>query len=63
MTKKDYELIAGALWRSGAIQDKNKVKQQAREDMRRLIFCDLCGTLQAENPRFNISLFSEACGF
>ena len=61
MTKKDYIIIASAIWRSGMIKDKNKVRQQAREDMRRLIAHDLCGELKGDNPRFDADKFLEAC--
>ncbi len=62
MTKKDYELIAQSIWRSGYIKDKNKVRQQAKEEMRRLIAYDLASSLSNENPRFDRSEFYEACG-
>ena len=61
MTKKDYIIIASAIWRSGMIKDKNKVRQQAREDMRRLIAHGLCGELKGDNPRFDADKFLEAC--
>jgi len=62
MTKKDYELIAQSIWRSGCIEDKNKVRQLAREKIRRLIADDLASSLANENPRFNKNEFMEACG-
>lgn len=31
MSKKDYQAIASAIWRSNFIEDKNKVKQEARQ--------------------------------
>jgi len=62
MTKKDYELIAQSIWRSGYMKDKNKVRQEAKEAMRRLIANDLCGSLANENPRFDRTRFLEACG-
>ncbi len=61
MTKKDYELIASAIWRSGFIKDKNKVEQKARESMRRLITYDLASSLANENPRFDKTKFYKAC--
>ena len=33
MIKKDYELIAQSIWRSGCIKDNNKIRQEAREKM------------------------------
>jgi len=53
MTKKDYELIAGAIRRSGFIKDKNRIRQAGREAMRRLIINDLIGTLSNDNPHFD----------
>lgn len=50
MTTKDYELIAESIWRSGYIPDKNKVRQEARERMRRLIAVDLAAGLAKDNP-------------
>ena len=62
MTKKDYIVIAAAIWRSGYIKDKNAVRQQARESMRRLIINDLIGTLKKDNPKFDAQRFIKACG-
>ena len=63
MTKQNYELIALSIWRSGAIADKNKVRQEAREKMRHLIAVDLASGLKADNPRFDTKRFLLACGF
>ena len=63
MTKKDYELIAGAIWRSGFIKDKNKIRQEAKERVRHLIAIDLSSSLANDNPRFNREKFMSACGF
>ena len=62
MTKKDYKIIALSIWRSGYVKDKNAVRQQAKEAMRRLIAYDLTGSLANENPRFDKLKFLEACG-
>ena len=62
MTKKDYIIIAGSIWRSGFIKDKNAIKQQAKESMRRLIVNDLIGSLRKDNPKFNENMFIKACG-
>lgn len=63
MTKKDYELIAGAFHRSGFIEDKNKVRQQAKMAMHRLIVVDLGASLMHENPKFDVHKFHKACGY
>ena len=62
MTKKDYDLIAMSIWRSGAIPNKNKIRQEAREKMRRLIALDLGASLKKDNPQFDMGKFFEACG-
>ena len=62
MTKKDFDLIAMSIWRSGAIADKNKVRQEAREKMRRLIALDLASSLENENPNFDVYNFMNICG-
>jgi hypothetical protein len=62
MTKKDYELIAMSVWRSGFIINGNKIKQEARESMRRLIANDLASSLAHANPRFDRIKFLQACG-
>ncbi len=62
MTKKDYELIASVIWRSGVIRDKNQLRQQAKEAMRSLIVSGLIGELKHDNPNFNENLFIKACG-
>lgn len=61
MTKKDYELIAESIWRSGFIKDKNKIRQEAREKMRSLIAHDLAGSLSGDNQKFNKDTFLKAC--
>jgi len=60
MTTKDYKIIAEAIWRAGFIEDKNKIKQKAKEDMRRLIMNNLIGSFKEENPRFNEKKFIKA---
>lgn len=61
MTKKDHIRIARSIWRSGFVQDKNKVRQEAKESMRRLIAIDLATELQQDNPLFDRDRFMEAC--
>jgi len=62
MTKKDYKLIATAIWRAGYLEDKNKIRQQAKMDARRLIAINIATDLKQDNPRFNRDKFMEACG-
>jgi len=47
----NYKEIAESIWRSGYIKDKNKVRQEAREDMRRLIASDIAGTIKSKDAR------------
>lgn len=62
MTRKDYELIAKEIWRAGYVKDNNKVRQQAKESMRRLIAIGLAVELEEDNPRFDQNKFLKACG-
>lgn len=61
MNEKDFEAIAKSIWRSGFIRDKNKVRQEAKEKMRRLIAYDLSSEIGSLNPDFDKSKFFEAC--
>jgi len=63
MTKQDYELIATAIWRAGFIKDKNKIRQEAKEDLKRLIVINLAVELKKDNPSFDNLKFSIACGY
>jgi hypothetical protein len=61
----EYNLVASALWRSGSamqIRDKNKVKQQARAEMLRLITTDLCASFAHEDDNFDEKAFLAVCG-
>lgn len=62
MTNKDYKLIAESIWRAGFIKDKNTIKQQAREKIRRLIVIDLASSLENNNPHFDKIEFYKNCG-
>ena len=65
MTKKDYELIAGAIHRSGMALsglEGNRMKKESMERMRSLIATDLSSSLAHDNPRFDPTRFLEACG-
>lgn len=61
MNQKEYELIARSIWRSGFIKDKNKIRQKAKEDMRRLIAIDLAASMAHEYKSFDREKFMEAC--
>lgn len=66
MTKKDYQLIAGAIHRSlRAVEwvEGNKIKREVSRSMAHLIATDLAATLAHDNPRFDKDKFKEACGF
>jgi hypothetical protein len=62
MTAKDYELIAEGVWRSGYIKDGNKIRQEARERMRRLIACDLASNFANKDREFDKEKFLKDCG-
>lgn len=62
MTKKHYEIVAGSIYRSGIIADKNKIRQEAREKMRRLIAIDICANLAHNDDKFNKDKFLKECG-
>lgn len=60
MTKKDYQKISMSIWRSGFAEDKNKIRQKAKEDIRRLIVSDLIGEFKGMK-NFNEKEFLEGC--
>ncbi len=60
MTRKDYELIAGALHRSGMAM--NIGKKRTAHDGIRLVTIDLAATLAHENALFDRERFLKACG-
>lgn len=64
MTKKDYELIAGALWRSHRAKSLigNKVKRLAALQGIELVAIDLAATFANENYKFDRNKFLIACG-
>ena len=55
---ENYKLIAKSIWRSGFIKDKNKIRQEAKEKMRRLIAYDLSANLINESDKEE---FLKAC--
>jgi len=60
MTQKDLQKISTAIWRSGFIGDKNKIRQEAKEDMRRLIVSNVIAELAV--AKINAEEFRTACG-
>lgn len=64
MNQKEYNLIGGALHRSGMVNNlnKNRIKREAAEKMRQLIITDLTATLAHEYPSFDKEKFEKACG-
>ena len=61
MTKKDYNIIASAIWRSGYMRDMNKIRREAKEAMRSLIISNLISELKQDNPKFDAEKFTLAC--
>lgn len=61
MSKKDYELIAraiyGSLLQSGSLEDQDRFIDQHRITARHV-----ANALERSNPRFNREKFIEACG-
>lgn len=63
MNQKEYEILAGVIHRSGFIKDPNKIRQDAKAKMLRLIVTDLCATLAHEYPAtFDEAKFLKAAG-
>jgi len=60
MMKKEFDLIALSIWWSGFIPDKNKIKQKAKEEMRKLIASDIIGTFR-KYKNFNEQDFIKQC--
>jgi hypothetical protein len=58
MTKKDYELIARAVYRAHTINDR----QVPNADTVAIDFAYLLDALQQDNARFNRAKFTTACG-
>ena len=62
MTRKDYELIAGAIVRSRMVTElgKNTIKRDAGLRALSLVATDLAATLAHDNPRFDKERFLRA---
>ncbi len=61
ISEKNYQAIATAIWRSGFIKDKNKIRRQAKADILRLTAICLATELKQDDPNFNREKFMEAC--
>lgn len=61
MSKKDYELIASAIWRTQAASQIGR-KKPSPEAVVRLLVSDLGATLANDNPNFDVARFRSACG-
>jgi hypothetical protein len=61
MTKKDYEVIAKAIYWS-LIQSSKLEWQDHYIDQFRMTARHVANALERENPRFNRDLFMQACG-
>lgn len=69
MTRKDYELIAGAISRtrmaSGILKKDTIANRTARDGALqglKLLAIDLAATLAHDNPRFDVDRFLKAAG-
>lgn len=62
MSKKDYVLIAGAIWKCSAIVKDNNIQTTNASEMIRAIAGQLAIDLKQDNPRFDQHKFYEACG-
>ena len=59
--QKLYELITESIWRSGFMEDKNKIRQDAKEQMRRRIAGDIAASLKNIDPNFDKDSFMANC--
>jgi hypothetical protein len=63
MTKKDYELIAGALRSGFMAQPPSPMNSEVDiYDNYRIIVGSMANALEQDNPRFNKIIFYDACG-
>lgn len=64
MTKKDYELIAAALWQSRIHSVKPlTLRQRVHDASIKSAAIHVAAALKEDNSRFDTSRFMEACGF
>jgi hypothetical protein len=62
MTKKDFELIAAALWRSKPLAILNPKADAVRQSVYEMCARNLADALATTNPRFDRARFLQACG-
>lgn len=63
MTRKDYELIAGALRSGFMTQPPSPMGSEVNiYDNYRIIVGSMANALEQDNPRFNKTIFYDACG-
>jgi hypothetical protein len=62
MTKKDFELIAGALLRSRPLPIGNLVQDAQRTSVADMTARNMADALATTNPKFNRAKFLAACG-
>lgn len=60
MTRKDYEVIAAAMHRTGMAV--NIGPKKSAEYALRLVALDIAATMANDNPRFDRARFLNACG-
>lgn len=61
MGNNNYKFISSAIWRSGYIKDKNRLRQEAREQITRLIVFNLVSELQLIDKDFDAETFKNDC--
>lgn len=61
MTKKDYQAIAGAIYRLRSRGELNPVAVEVRTETLRDVRNELADILAADSPRFDRGRFLEAC--
>ena len=61
-SKGHYQEIAKAIWQSGAIADKNAIREQAKKEVLRLLAGNLSGLFKNDNDKFDEARFMAACG-
>lgn len=64
MTKKYYEIVAGAIARTRMVAelDKNAVRRQSKLQAIGLLTTDVTASLEHEDPKFDRKKFLKLCG-